>query len=55
MEQNNLEGPNDIIQEYLLKFDFRVTNNQVEYKALIAGLHITKEVKAMTIWVMSNS
>ena len=33
-----LEGPNDITLKYSFKFDFQATNNQVEYKALVAGL-----------------
>ena len=41
-----LEGPNDIVLEYSLKFDFKATNNQVEYEALVTILQITKEIGA---------
>ena len=33
-----LEGANDIVLEYSLKFDIKETNNQAEYEALVARL-----------------
>ena len=33
-----LRKEGDIIAELSIKFDFQVSNNQVEYEALIAGL-----------------
>ena len=33
-----LEGSNKIVLKYSLKFDFKATNNQAEYEALVAGL-----------------
>ena len=44
-----LEGPNDIMLEYSLKFDFKATNNQAEYEALLAGLRLAKEVRAQSL------
>nr|KYP66897.1 Transposon Ty3-I Gag-Pol polyprotein [Cajanus cajan] len=39
-----LEGPNDMMLELAIKFDFRATNNQEEYEALLAGLRLAKDV-----------
>ena len=39
-----LEGPNDIVLKYSLKFDFKTTNNQAEYEALVASLQLAKEI-----------
>ena len=33
-----LEGSNDIVLEDALKFDFKETNNQAKYEALVAKL-----------------
>ena len=41
-----LEGPNNVTLEQALKFNFKASNNQVEYKALIVSLKLTKEVRA---------
>ena len=35
-----LEGPDNMLLEQSLKFDFKATNNQAEYEALIIGLKI---------------
>ncbi|XP_020226948.1 uncharacterized protein LOC109808370 [Cajanus cajan] len=40
-----LEGPNNVTVEKSLKFGFRVTNNQAEYEALLAGLSGTYQTK----------
>ena len=50
-----LEGPNDMVLEYPLKFDLKATNNQVEYKALLVGLQVAKEVRAWSLNIWSNS
>ena len=50
-----LEGPNDIILEYSLKFDFKATNNQVEYEALLAKLLLVREVRAWSLNIRSDS
>ncbi|XP_029154570.1 uncharacterized protein [Arachis hypogaea] len=40
--------------EVSLKFEFPASNNQAEYKALIAGLKLAKEVGATKVVVFSN-
>ena len=50
-----LKGPNDITLEYSLKFDFKATNNQAEYEALLAGLRLAKEVGARSLSIWSDS
>ena len=37
----NIDG---MVTEYAFQFDFKDSNNQVEYKALIAGLKIAKDL-----------
>ena len=44
-----LKGPKDKVLEYSVKFDFKATNNQVEYEALIVGLFLAKKVKITLI------
>lgn len=39
-----LEGPNVILIEQALKFEFATSNNQTEYKALIAGMFLALEM-----------
>ena len=41
-----LEGPNYIMLEYSLKFDFKTTNNHAKYNTLLVGLHLAREVRA---------
>ena len=50
-----LKGPNDIMLEYSLKFNFKVMNNQVEYEMLVAGLQLTNEIGAWALNVRSDS
>lgn len=50
-----LQGPEGIILEQDLKFDFPTSNNQAEYEALIAGLSLAKEVGAKQLKVCSDS
>ncbi|MCI78084.1 gag-pol polyprotein, partial [Trifolium medium] len=33
-----LEGPDGVLIEQTLRFDFKASNNQAEYEALIAGM-----------------
>ncbi|GJV89979.1 reverse transcriptase domain-containing protein [Tanacetum coccineum] len=40
---------------YALKFKFTTTNNEAEYEAVIAGLHIVKEMKIKEITVFVDS
>ncbi|XP_073101422.1 uncharacterized protein [Elaeis guineensis] len=39
-----LLGPEEFIAKYALRFDFPTTYNEAEYKAILAGLRITKEL-----------
>ncbi|XP_052205170.1 uncharacterized protein LOC127809995 [Diospyros lotus] len=38
-----------------LRFDFRATNNEAEYEALLAGLRLAKEVRAEAVVILSDS
>ncbi|XP_068476757.1 uncharacterized protein [Phaseolus vulgaris] len=50
-----LEGPNDLLVEQALKFTFKASNNQAEYKALIAGMLLAKEIGARSLQAKSDS
>ena len=50
-----LEGPNDMVLKYSLKFDFKAKNNQAKYKALIVGLQLAKEILAQSLSTRSDS
>ncbi|XP_071713719.1 uncharacterized protein [Rutidosis leptorrhynchoides] len=39
-----LTGPHQEEQTYALRFNFKITNNEAEYKALLAGMRIAKEI-----------
>ena len=49
-----LEGPNNITLTYSLMFDFKATNNQANYEALVAGLQLANEVDTKTLNIRSN-
>ena len=38
-----------------LCFEFKASNNEAKYKALIAGLHLAKELQARNIQIYSDS
>ena len=38
-----------------LRFGFKVSNNKVEYEALIAGLELVKEMKVESLDIFSDS
>ena len=40
---------------YVLRFWFKVTNNEAEYEALLAGLRLVKEVKVERLMIFSDS
>nr|KYP54370.1 hypothetical protein KK1_000557 [Cajanus cajan] len=44
-----LEGPNRVTLEQSLKFSFKVTNNQAEYEALLAGLRLVRDLGARRV------
>ncbi|XP_016185156.1 uncharacterized protein LOC107626768 [Arachis ipaensis] len=50
-----LESPTGIIYEQSIKFEFPVSNNQEEYKALLGGLILAQEVGATRLEVCSDS
>lgn len=41
--------------EYALQFNFKVSNNEAEYEALIIGLHLAKELGVQDIKVFTDS
>ncbi|XP_068492212.1 uncharacterized protein [Phaseolus vulgaris] len=50
-----LEGPSGLLIEQSLKFAFKVSNNQAEYKALIIGMLLSQELEAQNLLVKSDS
>jgi hypothetical protein len=50
-----LEGPEDFTVEQSLKFEFKASNNQAEYKALIVGLHIALDLGVHKVTAKTDS
>ncbi|XP_020228479.1 uncharacterized protein LOC109809548 [Cajanus cajan] len=50
-----LEGPGGILLEQSLRFEFRASNNQAEYEALLAGMALAKEMGATSLSARSDS
>nr|KYP56891.1 Uncharacterized protein Mb2253c family [Cajanus cajan] len=50
-----LEGPNQVALEQSLKFGFKVTKNQAEYEALLAGLRLARDIGARRVSCNSDS
>ncbi|XP_025670562.1 uncharacterized protein [Arachis hypogaea] len=50
-----LESPTGVIYEQSVKFEFRVSNNQAEYEALLGDLILAREVEATRLEVCSDS
>ncbi|XP_052730552.1 uncharacterized protein LOC108324378 [Vigna angularis] len=50
-----LEGPNGFLLEHSLIFKFKVSNNQAEYEALVAGLELAKDMGARRITCRTDS
>jgi len=50
-----LEGPNNILIEKSLHFAFKTSNNQAEYKAIIAGLSLAREVGVKSLTCKTDS
>ena len=48
----NFEG---MVIEYALRFNFKDSNNQTEYEALLAGLKIAKELDIDSLKVFTDS
>ena len=38
-------GPGEIVIEQALKFDFKTSNNQAEYEAILVGLRLAQELE----------
>ena len=49
------QGPSEAKISYALKFGFQASNNEAEYKALIASLKLAKDVRAEKIEIYSDS
>lgn len=50
-----LEGPNGIMVEQALIFQFKVSNNQAKYEALIAGLKLARDLGVEILRCKTNS
>ncbi|XP_057443271.1 uncharacterized protein LOC130735212 [Lotus japonicus] len=50
-----LEGPGGVIIEQSLKFDFKASNNQAEYEAIIAGVRLALEMNVRCIVIKIDS
>jgi ribonuclease HI len=50
-----LEGPDDVLIEQSLRFEFKASNNQAEYEALIAGMTLALEMGAENLRAKSDS
>ncbi|XP_057426030.1 uncharacterized protein LOC130719420 [Lotus japonicus] len=50
-----LQGPGELELEQSLRFQFKATNNQAEYEALIAGLKLAIEVQIDSLLVRTDS
>jgi len=48
------EGPSGLLIEQALRFAFKASNNQAEYKALIAGMLLPKDLSARSLLVKSD-
>src|SRR5262249_22140699 len=50
-----LNRPNDVTIESALRFEFPATNNEAEYKAMILGLQLAKNMGIKSLRVVSDS
>ncbi|KAJ8499341.1 hypothetical protein OPV22_009893 [Ensete ventricosum] len=50
-----LKGPTDQAFEYALRLEFKATNNEAEYKALLFGLRLANELHVEDIEVFTDS
>jgi len=50
-----LEGLGEIVIEQALKFEFKASNNQAEYEAIIVGLHLAIELEITNLTCKSDS
>ncbi|XP_077226244.1 uncharacterized protein LOC143859415 [Tasmannia lanceolata] len=50
-----ITGPDNFIAEYALRIDFKASNNEAEYEALITGIALAAELQVSRIRVHSDS
>jgi len=50
-----LEGPGDNLIEQSLRFEFKASNNQAEYEALIAGMNLAAKMGVEKLRAKSDS
>ncbi|XP_045796465.1 uncharacterized protein LOC123890806 [Trifolium pratense] len=50
-----LEGPDGVLIEQSLRFEFKASNNQAEYEALVAGMRLALEVGVKELEARSDS
>ncbi|GAV91316.1 RVT_3 domain-containing protein [Cephalotus follicularis] len=50
-----LTSPDGWMLEYALRFGFKITNNEAEWEALIAGLKIAKHLEVQKVEASSDS
>lgn len=50
-----LTSPSGVKMEYALRFNFRTSNNEAEYEALLASLRLAKSMGARQISINSDS
>ena len=50
-----MEGPDELLIKQALRFDFKASNNQAEYEALIVGMLLAKEMGARGLLAKSDS
>lgn len=49
-----LANPERVIIEQALRFNFKTSNNKVEYETLLIGLRLTRKLKAQHLQAFSN-
>lgn len=50
-----MEGPEDLLIEQPLNFEFKPSNNQVEYEAFVSSMTFSLEVGASTLQAKRDS
>ncbi|XP_047171035.1 uncharacterized protein LOC124839305 [Vigna umbellata] len=50
-----LEGPDDFVVEQTIVFRLKISNNQAEYEAVIAGLELAKDLGAVSVKCRTDS
>src|ERR1044072_6533806 len=53
--RDSLGGPHEILVEQFLRFEFRTSNNQAEYEAIIAGMNSAAEMCVQELQGKSDS